>query len=1033
MSKKPIAQKPDVYHFYHVFLASPGDMDDERKAVREFFNHYNLRIANQSNLEFKVVDWENYSDIGLGRPQQLITKQTLEKYKDSLVLFIGLLGQRFGTPTGDNQSGTEEEFQIALAYRQEHGDYPEIKWFFREKFNIPETSNPDELIKVSEQWKKVNAFKASLWQEGKQQAYTQSFQTSADFPSILERDLQRWLHDSDRPWNQTTDDNTPENNQPVSTSPVSPTPYFTVWQRHLAAECARLPLEVLDPRQGLEQTANPIQLPDIFVPLNAIAPTKKWQDAEHSNQQLIREISAAQHDDSATKPEPVMALLEHHRLAVLLGDPGSGKSVMLNHLCWQLIENSAQLPDYLRGCLPVRIILRRVAIPPTATEGKAAWIWDALHADIAEHLENKENAAAVIAFLKQRLLEQSTGLILLDGLDEVSGSQTTNKQHSHRSLLLQAINKLITELPEKTRFIVSARPYAYTDPRWRLPNFTTLILTSFDKDQRQQFIEGWYNAAKQRFGLRDETLKQRVPELLKQVEDKQHLRELAKRPLLLTLIATLHASGKRMPEDRAELYEESVNLLLYQWRNAKDFTANTEQSLHIDETILRGCLQNLAYTAHHQQSLQTKQSDDSADINEKQLLIACAPLLKTMGTEQLLTYLQQHSGILIARDNDQYAFPHRSFQEYLAMGWLTGKSGNELSLTVRANPLWWHEVFLLALLNQRKTPKFAISYIQELLENQTPANDNLQRLLVLAGLGLVELGLTGSNNTDFQTQRDTIRQGIVTLLHTPESLNIPERAEAGRVLGDIGDPRPGTGLNAKGVPNIDWKPIPKGEITLENNAGTFPVEAFHLARYPVTNAQFQAFIDDPDGYTNAQWWAGLDQQHDKPESSSRNNANHPRERVSWFEAIAFCAWLSARLNQDIRLPTEWQWQQAACSGHPTFDYPWGRDYKSGYANIDETTKKDGSYFLQRTTAVGIYPKGDSQQDVSDLSGNVWEWCLNTYKNAEHILASGTDSRVVRGGSWLDFSDHARASFRNDLHPVVRLNRLGFRVCCFSPI
>lgn len=323
------------------------------------------------------------------------------------------------------------------------------------------------------------------------------------------------------------------------------------------------------------------------------------------------------------------------------------------------------------------------------------------------------------------------------------------------------------------------------------------------------------------------------------------------------------------------------------------------------------------------------------------------------------------------------------------MGWLTAQSGDELSLTVRANPLWWREVFLLALLNQHKTPKFAISYIQELLENQTPpANDNQQRLLVLAGLGLVELGLTGWNNTDFQAQRDTTRQGIVNLLHTPESLNIPERAEAGRVLGDIGDPRPGTGLNAEGVPDIDWKLIPVGEITLKDTAGIFRVEAFHLARYPVTNVQFQAFIDDPDGYKNAQWWAGLDQQIDEPGSPSWDNPNHPRETVSWYEAMAYCGWLSQRMNKDIRLPTEWQWQQAACSNHLGFDYPWGKNYQNGYANIDETENKSGRYYLQRTTAVGIYPQGDSQQDVADLSGNVFEWCLNTYGNSNNSSVSG---------------------------------------------
>ena len=149
--------------------------------------------------------------------------------------------------------------------------------------------------------------------------------------------------------------------------------------------------------------------------------------------------------------------------------------------------------------------------------------------------------------------------------------------------------------------------------------------------------------------------------------------------------------------------------------------------------------------------------------------------------------------------------------------------------------------------------------------------------------------------------------------------------------------------------------------------------------------------------------------------------------------MAFCAWLSAKLDKDIRLPTEWQWQQAACSGNPGFTYPWGENYQSSYANINETRDKAGSNNLQRTTAVGIYPSGDSQQDVSDLSGNVWEWCLNAYENPSNISVSGTDRRVVRGGSWLYLSGGARAACRYGFHPDYRHYYVGFRVCCFSPI
>ncbi|RDH87532.1 MAG: hypothetical protein DIZ78_02880 [endosymbiont of Escarpia spicata] len=132
-------------------------------------------------------------------------------------------------------------------------------------------------------------------------------------------------------------------------------------------------------------------------------------------------------------------------------------------------------------------------------------------------------------------------------------------------------------------------------------------------------------------------------------------------------------------------------------------------------------------------------------------------------------------------------------------------------------------------------------------------------------------------------------------------------------------------------------------------------------------------------------------------------------------------------------PTEWQWQQAATSGNPGQDYPWGSEYESGRANIDETVRGAGSHYLRRTTAVGIYPQGNSVQDISDLAGNVWEWCLNERGEPANVQASGTERRVLRGGSWFGLRGRARASIRRYHVPASRSSRLGFRLSCSSPI
>jgi formylglycine-generating enzyme required for sulfatase activity len=259
------------------------------------------------------------------------------------------------------------------------------------------------------------------------------------------------------------------------------------------------------------------------------------------------------------------------------------------------------------------------------------------------------------------------------------------------------------------------------------------------------------------------------------------------------------------------------------------------------------------------------------------------------------------------------------------------------------------------------------------------------------------------------------------------------RAAIGRCLGLLGlDNRTGVGLLPDGVPEIDWVEIPAGAFLYQTERNRRDIERFYIARYPVTNEQFQAFLDAADGHRLDRWWKGFEEPHRTPKSPRRTERNSPRETVSWHEAMAYCAWLGHKLQLDVRLPTEWEWERAA-RGTEGKEYPWGHDYVPGTANIDERAGKDGPHYLERTSAVGIYPDGVSPEGVLDMSGNVWEWCLNEYDNPDQILAGGRKRRVVRGGSWLSDSYLARAAYRFNDVPFNRLNDIGFRVVCSSPI
>jgi formylglycine-generating enzyme required for sulfatase activity len=152
--------------------------------------------------------------------------------------------------------------------------------------------------------------------------------------------------------------------------------------------------------------------------------------------------------------------------------------------------------------------------------------------------------------------------------------------------------------------------------------------------------------------------------------------------------------------------------------------------------------------------------------------------------------------------------------------------------------------------------------------------------------------------------------------------------------------------------------------------------------------------------------------------------------VTWFEAQAYCHWLSTILNKKYRLPTEAEWEASA--GSSTLQYIWGNEADSTKFNILPTG-------IMRTTPVGIFSSGASKYGVNDLLGNVWEWTSSAkfpypYNNDDGREKSFLPDcrRIVRGGSWAVSPSSARIPCRGNFPPdnMVR-NYIGFRVVCES--
>ena len=128
-----------------------------------------------------------------------------------------------------------------------------------------------------------------------------------------------------------------------------------------------------------------------------------------------------------------------------------------------------------------------------------------------------------------------------------------------------------------------------------------------------------------------------------------------------------------------------------------------------------------------------------------------------------------------------------------------------------------------------------------------------------------------------------------------------------------------------------------------------------------------------------------------------NLDNHPVVGVSWYEAVAYCNWLTATTGQAFRLPTEAEWEKAA-RGTDGREWPWGNDFEQGEANIGESG-------INQTSAVGLFPRDRSPYDLLDCAGNVWEWCATKWQDSYQDYADDNDLErrqscvCMRGGSW----------------------------------
>lgn len=198
------------------------------------------------------------------------------------------------------------------------------------------------------------------------------------------------------------------------------------------------------------------------------------------------------------------------------------------------------------------------------------------------------------------------------------------------------------------------------------------------------------------------------------------------------------------------------------------------------------------------------------------------------------------------------------------------------------------------------------------------------------------------------------------------------------------------------------------------------VDAFAIGRLAITNRLYRSFIEDtghqvPPGWNDPRF----------------NQAEQPVTSVSWFDAIAYCEWLSEKTTRLYRLPTEAEWERAARGGLEGKPYTWGDGDPQLQPNYSER-------WLNGPERVGQRPPNGF--GIHDISENVHEWCSDWYDERYYLDAPSSNPqgpatgtrRASRGGSWRHQIKITRVAARSSIPPEFKYSDYGFRVAQSRP-
>ncbi|HRW60802.1 MAG TPA: NACHT domain-containing protein [Defluviicoccus sp.] len=637
-AKETDTQRPNV-PLVRIFLSSPGDVAEEREVAREFIkNELAYRSGLRDELALQVIAWDDPAAripmLATETPQDSVNAARPRPADCDIVIVI--LWSRMGTPLPDTTlkpngarylSGTEWEYEDAV--NSPRKPPPQVLLFRRTEKPRVELDDPDFDEKRA-QFRAVNDFFARFRNpDGSIKAGVNEYATPAEFKELLRQHLDEILHRLLPP-------------APRGGGDQPPPADFRKYLQDLWEETALIDIRGLFTGKP-EAQRFPIE--DLYIELSASGG------------------ATAEEPEPKSRPKRGDALLKaalQNQHLVIIGDPGCGKTTFLRWVAHCLAgDRTGRTP----GAAGQHLGLDRARLPVLVP------IADWLDFIARCKAQNKgpaldHGAEWLLAYLGERATDANQGLakgdfrrafqegdcaLLLDGLDEAPDDQQRQRARG----LIETLARAYKDCP----LVVTSRPAAYQD-KAVLAGFTHTHIEALDAAAIDGFLARWSRAL---FPESENRAERHRKELAAALGERPEIRRMARNTVMLTALAVVHWNEKRLPEQRAELYESILNWLVKQ----REQRPGREKS--------QRCRQLLAELAL---AMQTDPGGRQVQVTRRWAAERLAPRFgsdaeATTRAEAFLAEEEIDSGIVVRRGH-QLRFWHLTFQEYLSAQALAG-------------------------------------------------------------------------------------------------------------------------------------------------------------------------------------------------------------------------------------------------------------------------------------------------------------------------------------------------------------------------